>query len=676
MQLTKKKSRQSTTLLIYLKWVNFNLAVADLLFAMFFLASTKMNIIRVPSEILVMIFRHLSLSDLLICSLVCKEWHAMFHSKVLHSETVLRFHDDEQFQKGLLEPSLWKSVFSKLTLNHAYLTNRAFEHNQSFQAFFLCLNKLTLDGCREMRNCDVICVLKQCSNLKSLHFSFMNFDDDMLINENDRKALKMSLANVVELVLSSFYRLSDTVFDRIVECMHNIQYFEIDRHCANLDFQDLRSEPLQFQSQSVTSQCIARFIKKRAHKIKYLKLDYMRDIDFDVAEHEPKLALVELGIGYLICRESTPQLKLVEWEKVKALRLFLYPIPSVSTVCLDNVLEKIRDVKQLSIGAVSNCEIVSENFKQYFAHMNSLVSLKFGALLKNNRILSRNFVNGIKSSKFGETLNHLDLSSNELTSKAFIEIIALVPNLTSLILYSAIREKHVVEMDAICRYLRKLKNLSLKECYLYQPNRHGVESCKFLNRTRLANDWYNGRLDMEEAMQIAQRIESYTCPCVPPKAVASLTHLVKLDVSYTDIDDVTLMMMVGNIMLLRYVNLAKCENLSDRGIVFLAQKNRSLEVIILEDDHKITDNGLIEMLQKTKRLAWLDISGCKNVSAESLKQLPLLCPYLTHLDVTSCPNILAQFFENTPLWNSLKRSEFTRGWNRRRFWDRLSQNAI
>jgi len=92
---------------------------------------------------------------------------------------------------------------------------------------------------------------------------------------------------------------------------------------------------------------------------------------------------------------------------------------------------------------------------------------------------------------------------------------------------------------------------------------------------------------------------------------------------------------------LQVLNLDGCQDISDEGLLAMAQRCTNLRSLSLYWNVKATDKGFNRLLraQQDKSLRSLSFSGCKHLSDETVQRIVERGPEVEVLDLTRCPKI-------------------------------------
>ena len=220
-----------------------------------------------PATIWLQIFRLLPVSDLLMSKLVCKEWYSIINSRSVNKNTAVKFQNQRLFNIGFSDMlRSAKNFLTCLELKGVNLDNEILRSDSSNE-LLSALYSLTLLNCSTSDSKYLVSILKQCSSLKSLHLNYLeNVQkmDNFLALEEDRIEVKTSLQHVTELDLNFHNLFSNLSFNRLVECMSNIDSLEVIGFNPHITDTYEKFMPLY--------NSLKAFITKRAEKIKHLKI--------------------------------------------------------------------------------------------------------------------------------------------------------------------------------------------------------------------------------------------------------------------------------------------------------------------------------------------------------------------------------------------------------------------
>ena len=82
------------------------------------------------------------------------------------------------------------------------------------------------------------------------------------------------------------------------------------------------------------------------------------------------------------------------------------------------------------------------------------------------------------------------------------------------------------------------------------------------------------------------------------------------------------------------LDLSKCRNITDAGVVALSQNCPALTTLVLSGCRNITDAGVVALSQGCPALTTLYLSGCRNITDAGVVALTQGCPALTIVGLT------------------------------------------
>ena len=543
---------------------------------------------NLPNEIMFLFFKRLPLSDLKICRLVSKQWNNFINSRQFLKNTVLTCLNMKLFELGFVNVvnNNTLSAITGLTLAHVVLPNEVWNNNKWNEEFFAKLTMLSLDHCKYWTSSDLLVFLQKCKSLQILKLENIELDENMLNDHDAWQRLNITLQNVTELSLRKCLGLSDHMFEHLASGMKDISSLTIER--LNSDNIILPQVILR-----LTNGCVMKFIRQNSATLKSLTLDHLLNSEILELARMPDLCLTKLFVTFVFSNDHNHIIELLKRQKITSFKFLTNQRSNQASLMDLLVLNEIGDIKHILIDDTKNIQYCIEQLK-------SAETLRLPQDI--SYLVAKKLRNGLKLSQSRESLRYLDLSKTKMDYEVFQAIINLLPQLTTLISDSS---------RIFCFHFKDVPNLkwnSLRELSISQTDL--IESIRKMTLKGIPS---------------------------PPRSLDFLAdifrikHLNLLNLSFTNIDDISFILLINDIILLRHVNLTYCRKLTDFGFIHLAEKNSSLETIILRQTN-ITDNGLKKMVQQTKRLTHLDVNYCPKITRKSFEMLKDECLFLSVLE--------------------------------------------
>ena len=126
------------------------------------------------------------------------------------------------------------------------------------------------------------------------------------------------------------------------------------------------------------------------------------------------------------------------------------------------------------------------------------------------------------------------------------------------------------------------------------------------------------------------------------KSIATLCPKLKtllIGQSCGNITDAGVITLAQGCRQLTSLNLSHCHKLTDAGVIALAQGCRQLSALNLYACDRITDAGVIALAQGCRQLSSLNLYYCGQITDATLRALAVGCPQLSSLDLKYCYQI-------------------------------------
>ena len=602
------------------------------------------SVVELPNEVLVHILELVPLSDLLQCSLVCKQWYNVVHTRRLHGRTVVVFRDDNEYLKGFSHFALCSpaTAFKRLRL-----------HNVSVQyvpevwdRIMPELISLSLIGC-EVSERDLSSILLHANSLEELHLedarglliSGIFLDNSELIS-----TLASVLSRVTVLSLANNQYLTDSLFNRILACTVNVTHLILDS-CKIMNhsgiYKKYYPESLEIQaSPSVfTFRNVMKTLKERSDAIVSLSLNNTSIDGLAVQDLAgiDGLRLTHLDLGKCSSISQEAVLELVRKQRgLTSLgldycrRVFVdYPATSLQ------IFQEMAEIKHLSMKGLS----IPKELELFFAQTDTLQTLNLAELDASGGDLSK----GISGSKSRLTLRSLTLTNFVCSPSSLGTMLQGLSNLQELNLKNCQEGVTDEVLQKVIQCMSHIRTINVSDCRrLTDAGFVGTglagKDPNVIEDQKAEGKIFLGTKAEAEVIDSAKRLDlmAETSDMLDhdgPK-IDRLKSLTSLEVATSKISDLSLRF-AFRFRDLRHINVTLCHSITDTGFILLGDNNPHLESVVAKQCH-ITDVGLLGMLKSTPRLLTLDIEYCKEITSASIKCLPQYCKNLRDLNVSFC----------------------------------------
>jgi len=113
---------------------------------------------------------------------------------------------------------------------------------------------------------------------------------------------------------------------------------------------------------------------------------------------------------------------------------------------------------------------------------------------------------------------------------------------------------------------------------------------------------------------------------------AVLPHLRNINLSYTNITDLGVRLIVNKCPNLKIVNMNACRSITNLSVSMMAQHYSQISELKVEGCNNITDYGVQILAQQLKsNLRLLDLNDCSNITDQIFQYLCFYCPNLKYL---------------------------------------------
>ena len=211
-------------------------------------------------------------------------------------------------------------------------------------------------------------------------------------------------------------------------------------------------------------------------------------------------------------------------------------------------------------------------------------------------------------------------------------------------------ERSVVSNELVLRIQsRSLTDVSLNACKKltdktfcsFVNNNPTLRTCK-IDGTKLKNK------SLIALGRSCCRLEvlSAACPAISDRGISELarncSELLSLDVHGTGLTDAGLRVIAECCPLLKHINLAKVECITDEGISMLARHCTNLESIDVSeksDSSDITDSSLQALAAHCKSLKSINFSDCELITVTGITDIIEKCASVERIYVSNCDEV-------------------------------------
>ena len=608
-------------------------------------AMASSSILNLPNELLVQILRLVPLSDLLQCSLVCKQWHGVVHTRSLHDRSVIVFRDHDAYLDGFTH-------FAKCSPDTAF--KRVCLQNVSicyvpelWDRIMPEVTSLSLMNC-EISERDLSSILLHANSLEELRLEEARelfISGIFLDNVELVTTLRSVLSGVKVLSLANNQYLTDSLFNRILACTPNVSHLILDG-CKIMNHSgiykkyypesmDIKASPSVF-----TFRNVMKILNERRDSIVSLNLN-STSIDGLAVQDLAGIAglrLTHLDLGKCSSVSQEAILELVKRQSgLQSLgldycrRVFVdYPATSLL------IFQQMAALKHLALKGLS----IPKDLELFLAQTDSLSTLNMAELDASGADLSR----GILASKSKFTLRSLTLTNFVCNPDSLGTMLQNLPNLRELHLKNCQEGVTDEVLQKVIQHMAHIQIINVSDCRRLtdagfigagfvgkDPN--VIEDKKAEGKIFLGTKAEAEVLDDARRQDLMWETSGEMLEHDGPK-IDRLKALTSLEVATSKISDRSLRF-AFRFRDLRHINVTLCPDISDTGFILLGDNNPHLESIVAKQC-RITDTGLVGMVKSTPRLTKLDLEYCKEITSSAIKCLPIYCKNLRELNVSFC----------------------------------------
>ncbi|XP_076047587.1 uncharacterized protein LOC143029082 isoform X2 [Oratosquilla oratoria] len=611
-----------------------------------------------PYEILVKIFDHLGVSDLLIASRVCWVWYEATSVHIAEKTTVM-ITDDAGPALELLSKSsrthhhwVFKEVSFTLDCKIREFWKAKWAWMKSV-GFFSVLVKEE----------EFIELLSYCVSLRILNIGSRHLfrPGTLLSNPEDVTLLSKTLLNVTHLHLACSRYLTDAIFSRMIAAVGKLRKLSLAG--CQVSFQKAiykRFYPedgrVKASDHVLTFQHILTYITENASHIKEISLG-RTSIDSESLYNlsvVPNLTLESVHL--MSCDQLTKsgvQLLCENQKNITDLDL------SLSSRLTDHaVIAVCRHLSKLKSLNLRRCQGITEHGIRELSQLKCLESLDISHLIS---VTSESLEHALGKEQ-RPLLRWLNLGSLGLNWQTVVSIVEQSPNLQHLDL--SLCTHGVVDkcVQTISKSLPHLKYLNLNGCALTTDigyAGHSLGQSLDVNSDTLGigglsleglglkvKDPYKVPLGLKAEREIHEEaeIKKYLELNIHEfhstgYGIVNLIGLQELNLcGCVRVTDLTLIHAL-HLRELKYLNLSHCPQIGEAGLIMMAKQCPSLEVLLLVEVGNTTDGAILAIAHHLKRIKTLDLQRCVLLTNDALDSLGSGCPGLHYLDVSGCTNM-------------------------------------
>ncbi|XP_077288591.1 uncharacterized protein LOC143912983 [Arctopsyche grandis] len=626
----------------------------------------------VPTEVLVSIFKYLSISDRIAAGQTCSLWYEATRDVYFRKRERIHFtkynvHRDTFITNMMDSDCCYKK--SNYSFKEVDLENVP---EQFWQTNGDRIQLLEFEEC-EMRERMFMRIIELCPNLESL--ALLNCRElfmsaSLLDNVSKKQANNTGLSNLKSLNLSRNRYLSDALLYRF---MSNIDYL--------MDL-NLSESPLTFHpglhrkfypqgtdqikndspSESIlTFPYVMLLLQNKTKFLKRVNLS-MTLIDGNALSNLAQLPGLRLESLQLFgCDQlNSNGITAMTQHQTHLTELSLARCSRLTDDLLQTICNSLKSLKYLD---VSRCTMITNAGAE---EISKLANLEHLSIMESSNVTSEGIKAGV-CKWLNPNLMLLNVSALNLDESTIMLVCEMCPNLRTLDLsycYNAVTDNSV---QCIFKNLVHLNTLYMKCCsgvsdagltgmgvgkYIASEskpivNRHaprfGLEQFQRISLRSKAEEEIVR--DAQRKQEVKEMCERNTGDSVQGYSLMRLRNLVSIDLcGCNSITDVSLQYAFASTVL-KDLFLSDCQQITYEGLKALVANCPSLESVELVNCFNTRDEGVREMVQGLHRLKSLHLRGCNLITDESIKAIKEHCKSLRFLDVQSCRHVSAELAE-------------------------------
>ncbi|XP_077984299.1 uncharacterized protein LOC144438945 [Glandiceps talaboti] len=626
---------------------------------------------KLPVEAISHMMRYLSVSDRKEAALVNKRWYEAAMDPILQQDIIITFQTPSMTEGPII--GFGKRRSPNLVLNHIDGSSHSkLVIQKACQYMGQHLNRLSLKG-SDITEGTFMSIVQYCHNLVSLDLSCCNslfMSGKFLSKPKDLEAVKAALVNLKELNLSSLRYLSDSLFNRIMTCVPNIEKLSLASCHLTFEFNPYRDSKYRNSESVLTFTSLLNSIEAHTKTLQSLDLSRTAITNDGICSLVNIKALQLRELSLKGCRDITDSgIAVLVKNQTSLTKLDLSSCQELKDGAIHAIRNNLVELQHLNI---NKCRYVTDSPIQLLC--STLPNLTYFNASECFQLTSKGLIKGLCGGSTS-TLVSLNLSCCSLVKDDLVLAMSKVMiNLEELDLGSCLplTDKSV---NIIAKSFGQLRSLRLAWCkevtdygllglekYIYQddlaerddevPNIN--QGVKMITPGK-PNEYSSGRFSRNYS-----NIGMFSIPADgdrnPPKKISfsELEREIKKE-EYTalymikglqslNLNACHRVTDLGIIQAIRFrelrkLNLSMCPKLTDDGLIAVSKNNKSLEELYISQCQKITDVGIIAVAKNLLRLAILDVSSSDQITDKSLQVLGKYCPQLRNLDVSTCGQI-------------------------------------
>lgn len=532
----------------------------------------------------------------------------------------------------------------------------------------------------DIREKDLSTMLKALSNLRTLRIEGCRellMPGRLFEHEPEKDLLQKSLETVENLSLANSRYLSDALFNRIVTYMPNIQQLDLSR--CHISFHKglyrkfYPGSQLEPSESVLTFLHISSFIEKHASQLK--RLDFSMTL-IDGAALETLALTPDLQLERVTLRQcdqltNPGVLKLVQMQSHLISLDFSYSsrLTDQGVMAICDLLPKLKELKLRRCRALTDLSV---------KELKKLEEIRVLDISEIDNMTSVGILEGI-ASKNHMKLRELYASALNICEKSIIRMTEVFPNLLVLDLSCCINTVNDLCVQMIFKNLIFLRHLNLEMCdkisdagltglsMSAEIERHEEES-KAEEEERKKSlevpETENVRFDQLTLSQKLQRAleareQNYFKISLGSKAEEEIKNDAKCKIAMQEMCDLNederhssgfsinqlkglrILKLAGcsritdvslkycfEFLELKELSLARCYQISIKGIQAVVKRCPSIEILNLAECHSINDKAIELITEKLQRLTSLSLERCIQLTDYTLDYIAMNCKVL------------------------------------------------
>ncbi|XP_055624857.1 uncharacterized protein LOC129767725 [Toxorhynchites rutilus septentrionalis] len=538
---------------------------------------------RLPTEILVSIFRHLSMSDLAQVRLTCHHWYdTVCYSTPLMDKFLLSFKNCRLYegceQSRIL--SMSKGCYTRATLKAVAIE----EAGSLWRSIGAKLQDLTLNDC-SISGETLVQMLRLTPNLKYFALKTTKFEDFRIQNV----VINFKLEKLETLTLRSIF-----VFDECFEMFKKM--------CPRL-----KVLKLNYSSFEGWGEKLVQFVHTVRNTLEGINLSYTKVgallLQRISTIERLKLKKISLKSSYDLKQRDIMQLCRVQPTIIHLNIDNLFPADDQMLSEISRSLPNMKRIK-LHICRTHNLQ------QSFLCNMQRLEYLKITD--------STHVAGNLDLSAYGNTnLEKLYVSAATFSRNILPRFFEKSPNIRSLTLYQCSYE-NIHDLQLSFAHLKSLEYLNLQRTFdiddsffsrtVFDSVNMPFERIRFYPVTNLSKLCY---LNLSRCRDLSD--ETLVALCFP--------RLKKIDLRGLNITDFGVRSLVRQCPRLEYVHVDACKRICDSAVLLLCRDLKRLKLLNLDGCRSITDASIGYIIDNCRMLVWLNIMNCPLLSDEAKQRI-------------------------------------------------------